>query len=79
MNYVGKPWCDELAKVMVLARQMKRMGLREHARALKMNPATLHRIEKGKGCDVDTLLHLQEQTGIEYSVLLGGTPQRGKR
>lgn len=72
MNKVRKPWSDGLARVMILMRDLKGLGLREHARQLGMNPATLHRIEKGKGCDLDTLVFIHQKTGVKYDILLGG-------
>lgn len=56
---------------MKLARELKGLGLREFARSIHINPATLHRIENGKGCDVVVLVQIHQQTGIKYETLLG--------
>lgn len=33
-----------------------KVGIREQAKAIGVSPATLSRIERGEGCDVNTLL-----------------------
>lgn len=63
--------CAELARTMKVLRDIKGMGLREHARNLNMNPATLCRVEAGKGCDLKTLVHIHRATGIKLATLLG--------
>lgn len=65
------PWAQKLASIVKLAREMTGMGLREYARWLGMNQATLHRIENGKGCDVVALVKIHERTGIKYETMLG--------
>ena len=65
------PWAQKLAATMKLARELKGLGLREFARSIHINPATLHRIENGKGCDVVALVLIHQQTGIKYETLLG--------
>jgi transcriptional regulator with XRE-family HTH domain len=64
-------WTKTLSKTMILLREIKGMGQREHARALGLTVATLNRIENGKKCDVDTLVHIHQKTGIKYDTLLG--------
>ena len=66
-----QPFCGQMAKTMKLLREIKGMGLREHAKRLNMNPATLHRIENGRGCDIATLVHIHQATGVKYETLLG--------
>lgn len=63
--------CEALARTMKVLREIKGMGLREHARNLNMNPATLCRVEAGKGCDLKTLVHIHHATGIKLTTLLG--------
>jgi transcriptional regulator with XRE-family HTH domain len=72
-------WCESLAATMKLLREIKRMGLREHARSLGINSAKLCRIEQGKPCDVDTLVYIHEKTGIPYDTLLGSPKNRGEK
>lgn len=67
----GKPWALKLARVMKNLRQLKQMGVREHARSLGIPASTLSRIERGYGCDTDTLVAIQEKTGFSFDVLLG--------
>lgn len=64
-------WAKKLGDTMKLLREIKGMGLREHAKHLGINPATLHRIENGKGCDVVALVHIHKVTGVKYETLLG--------
>jgi len=45
--------------------------LREFARAVNVDPATLCRIEKAKGCDLETLVRIHQETGLKYELLLG--------
>jgi transcriptional regulator with XRE-family HTH domain len=71
MSASAHPWAQKLAATMTLARELRGMGLREFARSIHMNPATLHRIENGKGCDVVTLVLIHKATGIKYETLLG--------
>lgn len=71
MTAAQEPWAAALAKTMTLLREIKGMGLREHAKDIGMNPATLHRIENGKGCDVKTLVMIRKATGVKYHTLLG--------
>lgn len=71
MTASAHKWAKTLAKTMKTIRQFHGMGLREYARHIGLNPATLHRIENGKGCDVVTLVRIRETTGIRYEVLLG--------
>jgi transcriptional regulator with XRE-family HTH domain len=58
---------------MKLLREIKGMGLREHAKHLGLKPATLCRIESGKPCDVATLVQIHKATGVKYETLLGDT------
>lgn len=60
-----------MARTMKLLRELKGMGLREHAKHLGIPPATLHRIEHGKPCDIATLVHIHKATGVKYETLLG--------
>lgn len=60
-----------LARTMKLLRELKGIGLREHARQLGLTSATLCRIEAGKKCDVDTLLAIHAKTGVALNTLLG--------
>lgn len=71
MSARGKPWAIALGKVMTDLRRLKQMGLREHAAALNLNPATLSRIERGYGCDTDQLVTIQQKTGFSFDALLG--------
>lgn len=71
MSAAGKPWAKNLANVMKLMRELRGMGLREHARELKLSPATLSRIEAGKGCDMDTLMEISARSGAKITTLLG--------
>jgi len=64
-------WAEQLARTMKLARELRCLGLREFARSMRVNPATLCRIEAGKGCDVVTLVRIHDATGIKYDTLLG--------
>lgn len=66
----GEHW-KALARTMKLLREIKGLGLREHAKQIGMPPATLCRIEAGKKCDVDTLLLIREKTGVTLNTLLG--------
>lgn len=68
-------WAKKLAATMKLLRELKGKWLREHARDLGMSPATLSRIERGYGCDVATILHIHEQTGVKVETLMGLTNQ----
>lgn len=65
------PHLGQLAKTMKLLREIKGMGLREHAKHIGLTPATLHRIENGKPCDVNTLVQIHKATGVKYETLLG--------
>lgn len=60
-----------LARTMKLLREIKGVGLRQHAKQIGLTPATLCRIEAGKKCDVDTLLRIREKTGVTLNTLLG--------
>lgn len=71
MSAADQPWAKALGDVMTLLREIKGMGLREHARAIGLNPATLSRIEQGKGCDVDQLVKIHKATSVSYDRLLG--------
>ena len=64
---------------MRLMRELRKMGLREHARELKLSPATLSRIEAGKGCDVDTLTKISRSTGAKITTLLGLPHSAGEK
>lgn len=54
-----------------MIRALKKIGLREHAKFLGLSPATLSRIERGYGCDLDVLVRIHQRTGVPYDVLLG--------
>lgn len=71
MSAAGKPWAMNLANVMKLMRELRGMTLRAHARELQLNPATLHRIENGKGCDMNTLIAISRSSGAKITTLLG--------
>lgn len=71
MSAAGKPWAVHLGTVMKLMRELRGMGLREHARELGLNQATLHRIENGKGCDMETLMQIHARSGASIKTLLG--------
>lgn len=73
MTQAAKPYAKSLASTMVLLRELKGMGLREHARHLGLKAATLCRIEQAKGCDLDTLVTIHKATGVKYDTLLGDT------
>lgn len=64
-------YAKALSEVMKQLRELKGLGLREHARQLGMSPATLSRIERVHECDLATLAHISEKTGIPVSKLLG--------
>lgn len=64
-------YAKPLATTMKLLREIKGMGLREHARHLGVKEATLCRIEQGKGCDLHTLVLIHKATGVKYDTLLG--------
>jgi transcriptional regulator with XRE-family HTH domain len=57
-----------------MVRALKKLSLREHAKALDVSPATLSRIERGYGCDLDVLVRIHKRTGVAYAVLLGELP-----
>ena len=67
-------YAKSLSEVMVRLRELKGIGLREHARQLDMSPATLSRIERVHECDLSTLAHISEKTGIPVATLLGIKP-----
>jgi transcriptional regulator with XRE-family HTH domain len=67
-----EPYAANLAKTMQVARALTGKSLREYAAFLKLNPATYHRVENGKGCDVSTLVKIHEVTGISYELLITG-------
>ena len=56
---------------MKMVRALKKQSLREQAKWLEMSPATLSRIERGYGCDLDALVRIHQKTGVAYDVLLG--------
>jgi transcriptional regulator with XRE-family HTH domain len=66
-----------LSRTMVVLRELKGMSMREHAQQLGLSPATLCRIEAGKGCDLATLAKIHQATGIKYHTLLGERPDNG--
>lgn len=67
-----EPYAANLAQTMKIARAITGKGLREYATFLKINSATYCRIEQGKGCDVSTLIRINEATGISYDLLIKG-------
>jgi hypothetical protein len=71
MSGKGKPWAKALGEVMSLLRDMTGRGVREQAKLLDMSPATLSRIERGYGCDVEQLVKIHTVSGISYDKLLG--------
>jgi transcriptional regulator with XRE-family HTH domain len=64
-------WKATLAQKVQQHRLARAEGLREYAAGLGMSPATLSRIERGKGCDVATLIELHNRTGMAIAVMLG--------
>lgn len=62
---------NAMARTMKLLRELKGMGMREHARQLGIPAATLYRIENAKRCDVETLLKIHYKTGVTFNTLLG--------
>lgn len=64
-------WTVAMSRTMKLLREMKGLGLREHARQLDIPSSTLSRIENAKPCDVDTLLKIHKVTGVKVTTLLG--------
>lgn len=71
MSGRNKPWSVALASAMKMVRALKKQSLREQAKWLEMSPATLSRIERGYGCDLDALVRIHQKTGVAYDVLLG--------
>ena len=71
MSGKGKPWAKALGEVMTLLRDITGRGVREQAKLLGMSPATLSRIERGYGCDVEQLVKIHQLSGISYDKLLG--------
>lgn len=71
MSGRDKPHSIALGQAVGMVRALKRLSLREHAKKLDVSPATLSRIERGYGCDLDVLVRIHERTGVAYSVLLG--------
>jgi len=65
---------ESLSRTMVLLREIKGISMREHARQLGMSPATLSRVEAGKGCDLKTLCAIHNATGVKLHTLLGEKP-----
>jgi transcriptional regulator with XRE-family HTH domain len=80
MSGKGKPWAIALGEVMTLLRDMTERGVREQAKLLGMSAATLSRIERGYGCDVEQLVKIHKLSGISYDRLLGSArkPEGGK-
>lgn len=70
MSGKGKPWAVSLANAVKMMRALSGMGLREYARHIRINPATLSRIERGYGCDLDKLVTIHKATKVSYEVLL---------
>lgn len=64
-------YAKALGETLVKLRELKGLGLREHARQLVMSPATLSRIERGHECDLSTIAWISEKTGISVDKLLG--------
>lgn len=63
-----------LAKTVILLREIKGLSMREHAGQLGVSPATLCRIEDGRGCDLATLVKIHKATGVKLHTLLGEKP-----
>ena len=68
---MSEPWGKALARTMKLLREIKGIGMREHARQLGLPASTLSRIENAKKCDIDTLLVIHTKTGVALNTLLG--------
>lgn len=56
---------EAVALVMIAAREAEKMTLRAFADYLGVSPATLSRIENGKGCGIDTVIALSVGLGVE--------------
>lgn len=54
-----------------MLRALSGMSLREYAKHLGFSPATLSRIERGYGCDLDKLVTIHAVTKVKYEILLG--------
>jgi transcriptional regulator with XRE-family HTH domain len=63
-----------LGRTLVLLRELKGISMREHAKQLSVSPATLCRIEDGRGCDLATLVKIHKATGVKLHTLLGEKP-----
>lgn len=63
-----------LSRTMILLRELKAISMREHAKQMGLSPATLCRIEAGKGCDLRILAIIHRATGIKFHTLLGEKP-----
>lgn len=63
--------CEALARTMKVLRDIKGISLREHAEQIELSPATLCRVEQGKGCDLKTLVQIHRKTGVKLTTLLG--------
>jgi transcriptional regulator with XRE-family HTH domain len=65
---------EALARTLILLREIKGISMREHARQIGLSPATLSRVEAGKGCDLKTLCAIHIGTGVKLHTLLGEKP-----
>lgn len=74
MSEQADKYTQHLATTMKLLREIKGISLREHARQIELSPATLSRIENAKTCDLSTLVHVSEKTGVTINTLLGLKP-----
>jgi transcriptional regulator with XRE-family HTH domain len=71
MSGIDKPWAKSLASAVTMLRALSGMSLREYAKHLGFSPATLSRIERGYGCDLDKLVTIHQITKVKYEILLG--------
>lgn len=67
----AKKTFKHLGKQLRIMREWKEISLRAHARFFGISPATLSRIERGYGCDLEKLVLIHEKTGWSYAGLLG--------
>lgn len=65
-------WKAALGATVKLARELRKASLRDFSKVTGVNFTVLHRIESGRGCDVNALILLHQATGIKYETMLGG-------
>ena len=66
-----REWTKQMAKTLLLLREMSGMNIRDYAKRLDISHATLSRIENEQPCDVDTLIKIHIATGVTLHTLLG--------